>query len=75
MAGVKITQLRSQMATGRRYGSFVGKPASGASTHPVGKLTQLHSQMATGKRYSSFAGKPASTATTFNGAWYRRRRR
>ena len=28
MAGVKITQLRSQMATGRRYGSFGGKPAS-----------------------------------------------
>lgn len=26
MAGVKITQLRPQMVTGRRYGSFAGKP-------------------------------------------------
>jgi len=41
MAGVKITQLRSQMATGRRYGSFVGKPAAGPAADDVVPLWQL----------------------------------
>jgi len=32
MAGVKITQLRSQMATGRRYGSFAGRAPTISAT-------------------------------------------
>lgn len=62
MAGIRITQLRPQHATGRRYGSFAGKPAASAGTHPVGRLTQLHPQMATGRRYGSFAGRAAGVA-------------
>jgi hypothetical protein len=31
MAGVRITQLHPQHATGRRYGSFAGKAAAAAA--------------------------------------------
>jgi hypothetical protein len=58
VAGVRITQLRPQQATGRRYGSFAGRPPA-AVNHPVGRITQLHPQHATGGRYGSFAGRPA----------------
>ena len=62
MAGVRITQLYPQHSTGRRYGSFAGKPAGGVG-HPVGRITQLHPQMATGRRYGSFAGRPEGGVT------------
>lgn len=75
LEGQRITQLRPQMVTGRAYGSFAGKPAAGASTHPVGWITQLHPQMVTGRRYGSFAGK-AAVADTGGYYWrYTRKRR
>jgi len=60
MAGVRLTQLHPQRATGRRYGSFVGKTLGGSAGHPVGRLTQLHPQRATGRRYGSFVGRATS---------------
>ncbi len=57
MAGVRITQLDPHGVSGRRYGSFVGKPAGGAG-HPVGKITQLMPYAVPGQRYGTFAGKP-----------------
>jgi len=62
MAGVRITQLRPQHATGRRYGNFIGRPAA-AVNHPVGRITQLHPQMATGRRYGNFVGRPAAVVS------------
>lgn len=53
----RLTQLRPQHATGRRYGSFAGR---GSGPHLVGRITQLHPQHATGKRYGSFAGRGSS---------------
>lgn len=41
MAGTKITQLRPQMATGRRYGSFAGKPASVALSWARGGIVPI----------------------------------
>jgi hypothetical protein len=75
MAGVRITQLRPQRATGGRYGSFAGKPAAASSPHPVGRITQLHPQMATGRRYGSFAGRPAATGAGTGEVFIHARRR
>lgn len=60
------TQLHSGSLSGRRYGSFAGKPAGGGggggTGHPVKKITQLHSGCFSGRRYGSFANKaPAAT--------------
>ena len=73
----RITQLHPQHATGRRYGSFAGKPSGSGSGHPVGLLTQLHPQMATGRRCGSFVGKAGGAPTPAGGSaiWLRRRRR
>lgn len=70
MAGVRITQLRPQHATGRRYGSFAGKTLATSGPHPVGRITQLHPQMATGRRYGSFAGKPDASGGVSAGGDY-----
>src|SRR3972149_6802093 len=58
MAGVSITQLDPHGVSGRRYGSFAGKPAGGGGD-PVGKITQLCPHALSGRRYGSFAGKAA----------------
>ena len=65
MAGLKITQERPHALQGRRYGSFVGKPAG--ATHPVGRITQLRGMALSGRRYGSFAGRAAGVggATIF----------
>lgn len=57
------TQHRPHSAlSGRRYGSFAGKPAGPTSPHPVGRIIQ-HRPVAAlaGRQYGSFAGKAGAT--------------
>lgn len=59
----KKTQQRPPgVFSGRRYGSFAGKPEDGG--HPVGVLTQQRPPgVFSGRRYGSFAGKSGGAAT------------
>ena len=55
------TRLGSDGYGVRRTGSFAGKTASGAGTHPVGVLTRLGSDGYGVRRVVSFAGKAGSS--------------
>ena len=56
--------------SGRRYGSFVGKPAATVSSHPVVKITQALAFGAfSGRRYGSFSGKPPADLTGNANEW------
>lgn len=52
-----LTRPVSGLWGGRRTGSFAGKTASGAGSHPVGILTRVVTGLYGGRRVGSFAGK------------------